>query len=384
MPRKSNTYDFIEKSKKIHGDKYDYSKTEYSGSNKKVVIICPKHGEFRQTSSMHLSGNGCPICANENRTLKYTTETFIEKCKEKWGDRYSYGSTVYNGILKPVIITCQIHGDFEIIANDFLSGHGCQECGGTKKLTTETFVEKAKKIHGDIYNYSKVEYINSSTKVCIICSKHGEFWQTPRRHLSGDRCPGCFKSEKKTTEQFIDESRVVHGNKYDYSKVVYNGNKKKIEIICPQHGSFFMTPLYHLQGHGCLCCRESHLERDVNNILGKLGLLFIRQKRFDWLGNKSLDFYIPRYNLAIECQGEQHFAPLKYFGGIAKFEKRLQYDIDKNIKCKENGVKILYVVGNKKDTDYENSKYNGIYNGNIFDITEIEEKLNELCQKKSL
>lgn len=384
MPRKSNTYDFIEKSKKVHGDKYDYSKTEYSGSDKKVIIICPKHGEFRQTPSMHLYGNGCPICAKENKPLKYTTETFIDKCKEKWGDRYSYGSTVYNGIINPVIITCQIHGDFEIIANDFLSGHGCQECGGVKRLTTETFIEKAKKIHGDIYDYSKVEYINSKTKVCMICSKHGEFWQMPSRHLSGDRCPWCFKSEKKTTEQFISESRVVHGNKYDYSKVVYNGNKKKIEVICPQHGSFFMTPLYHLQGHGCLCCRESHLERDVNNILGKLGLLFIRQKRFDWMGSKSLDFYIPRYNLAIECQGEQHFAPLKYFGGMVKFEKRLQYDIDKNTKCKENGISILYVVGNKRDTDYKNSIYNGIYNGNIFDITEIEEKLNELCQKKSL
>ena len=436
---------FIEKAKQIHGSKYDYSKVILEKSHDKLCIICPEHGEFWQDQYTHLNGGGCPICRKENKPLKYTTETFIEKCKEKWGERYSYDNTIYNGITKKVTITCPIHGDFEIKANDFLNGHGCQKCGKTKKMTTNEFIEKASLVHGDKYDYSKVEYINSKVKVCIICSKHGEFWQTPSRHLCGDRCPMCFKSEKKTTEQFIDEARVVHGNKYDYSKVAYNGNKKKIEIVCPKHGSFFMTPLYHLQGHGCqkcyderrgdtrrkdnntfiedlkriyagkdydfskvkyvnintkvtiICpkhgefsttpnhiitrgdgcphCNESHLERDVNSILEKLGLLFIRQKRFDWLGKKSLDFYIPKYKLAIECQGEQHFTSLKYFGGDNEFKKRIKYDISKNVECEENNVKILYIVSNKDGVDYMNPIYNGIYSNNIYNLNELDEIL---------
>ena len=133
-----------------------------------------------------------------------------------------------------------------------------------------------------------------------------------------------------------------------------------------------MMPLYHLQGHGCPYCNESHLERDVNTMLEKLGLLFIRQKRFDWLGMKSLDFYIPRYKLAIECQGEQHFMPLKYFGGDDKFAKQVRYDISKNVECEENGVNILYATSNKNAVDCLNPIYNGIYNNNLYEINELE------------
>ena len=433
---------FIKKAKLIHGDKYDYSKIVIKKAHDKLCIICPEHGEFWQDQYTHLNGGGCPICAKEKRKLKYITETFIENCKEKWGDRYSYNNTIYNGITKTVTITCPIHGDFEIKANDFLNGHGCQACGGVKRLTTESFIERAREVHGSIYDYSKVKYVNNKTKVCIVCPEHGEFWQTPSRHLCGDRCPMCFKSKKKTTEQFITEAREIHGDKYDYSKVNYQGNKKKVEIICQKHGSFFMTPLYHLQWHGCqkcyderrgntirksnetfieelkdiyrglnydfskvkyvnsnakvtiICpnhgefnvtpnhvitrgdacpyCNESHLERDVNMLLEKLGLLFIRQKRFDWLGMKSLDFYIPRYKLAIECQGEQHFAPLKYFGGEDKFTKQVRYDISKNVECEENGVKILYVARNKDTIDYLKQIYNGIYDNNLYEINELE------------
>ena len=372
MPAKSNTEEFIKKAKQVHGDKYEYSKVHYIGGHKKVIIICSEHGEFMQEPSQHLCGNGCPVCAKENKSLKYTTESFIEKCKEKWGNRYSYNNTIYHGIAKHVTITCPTHGDFKIKPNDFLNGHGCQACGGVKRLTTESFIERAREVHGSIYDYSKVKYINNKTKVCIVCPEHGEFWQTPSRHLCGDRCPMCFKSEKKTTEQFITEACAIHGDKYDYSKVNYQGNKKKVEIICQKHGPFFMTPLYHLQGHGCQCCNESHLERDVNMLLEKLGLLFIRQKRFDWLGMKSLDFYIPRYKLAIECQGEQHFAPLKYFGGDDKFIKQVRYDISKNVECEENGIKILYVASNKDTIDYLKPIYNGIYDNNLYEINELE------------
>ena len=126
-------------------------------------------------------------------------------------------------------------------------------------MTREEFIEKAIKTHVEVYDYSKVEYVNNRTKVCIICSEHGEFWQTPHNHLKGQGCPKCknkkiSKSETKTSEKFIDEARNIHGDKYDYSNVVYTGAKDKVEIICKKHGLFFQTPSSHLQGSGCPLC----------------------------------------------------------------------------------------------------------------------------------
>lgn len=124
-------------------------------------------------------------------------------------------------------------------------------------------------------------------------------------------------------EIFIKKAKLIHGDKYDYSKIAIKKAHDKLCIICPEHGEFNVTPNHVItRGDACPYCNESHLERDVNAILEKLGLLFIRQKRFDWLGMKSLDFYIPRYKLAIECQGEQHFTSLKYFVGDNEFKKK--------------------------------------------------------------
>ena len=112
-----------------------------------------------------------------------------------------------------------------------------------RKLTTYEFIEKAKKVHGDKYDYSKVEYVNSRTKICIICPQHGEFWQTPNAHLMKEGCPKCkgenvSKVNRRTTNEFIEKAKKVHGDKYDYSKVDYKNNSTKVCIICPIHGEF--------------------------------------------------------------------------------------------------------------------------------------------------
>ena len=121
------------------------------------------------------------------------------------------------------------------------------------------FIEKAKTIHSNKYDYTKVEYVNASTKVCIVCPEHGEFWQDPKHHLKGQGCPKCSKissSQKKTltTEEFIQRARKVHGDKYDYSKVIYEKNNKKVCIICTEHGEFWQTPHNHLKGQDCPKC----------------------------------------------------------------------------------------------------------------------------------
>ena len=128
--------------------------------------------------------------------------------------------------------------------------------GKTTRLTNEKFIKRAKDVHGDKYDYSKVEYINSQTKVCIICPEHGEFWQTPCNHLNGTNCPMCSKKMigNGNTNEFIRRSILIHGDKYDYSKSVYVNSNKKIKIVCPIHGEFEQVASYHLAGNGCPKC----------------------------------------------------------------------------------------------------------------------------------
>ena len=128
-----------------------------------------------------------------------------------------------------------------------------------RKFTTEDFITKAKEVHGDKYDYSKVEYVNANDKVCIICPEHGEFWQSATHHIHNHGCPKCSyknKSEKYkySTEEIIVKARVIHGDKYDYSKSKYNGMHKKMLIICPEHGEFTQTPANHIGGTGCPKC----------------------------------------------------------------------------------------------------------------------------------
>jgi len=185
---------------------------------------------------------------------KLTTEKFIEKAKTKHGDSYDYSKVIYVDSNTKVIIICKIHGEFTQISGKHLSGQGCPECGGTKQLTIEKFIEKAKTKHGDRYDYSKVIYVNGNTEVIIICKIHGEFKQTPASHLSGQGCPECGGSKQSTTEKFIEKIKVKHGDSYDYSKVIYVNNKTKIIIICKIHGVFKQTPGNHLSGKGCSEC----------------------------------------------------------------------------------------------------------------------------------
>lgn len=130
---------------------------------------------------------------------------------------------------------------------------------------TNCFVSKARLVHGNKYDYSKVEYVNYKTKVCIICPIHGEFWQTPNDHLSKKGCPSCGGTKRLTLEEFIAKANDIHNNFYNYSTSAYKNSKTKIEIICPKHGSFFQTPNDHLSGKGCPLCKS---EKSRKNLFG--------------------------------------------------------------------------------------------------------------------
>jgi predicted nucleic acid-binding Zn-ribbon protein len=260
MSKKLTTNQFIEKVKAVHGDKYDYSLVEYKNARTKVKIICPIHGMFKQVAEYHLSGSGCPKCVDK----RLTTEQFIKRSNEIHNNKYDYSLVEYKNNKTKVKIVCSIHGMFEQVTGDHLRGRGCPKCGKNKKCikqrnTTEQFIEKAKAVHGDKYDYSLVEYKNVHTKVKIVCSIHGMFEQRPSIHLCGSGCPKCgiiimSNNKKLTTNQFIEKAKAVHGDKYDYSLVEYKNSGTKVKIICPIHGVFEQRSYDHLRGRGCFKC----------------------------------------------------------------------------------------------------------------------------------
>ena len=258
MGQLKTTDQFIREAREVHGDKYDYSKTDYCGRTVKVKIICPIHGEFEQQPANHLQGKGCPKCGK--------------------------------------------------IASD------------TKRsLGKEGFIRKSKEVHGDKYDYSLVEYKNNSSTVRIICPKHGEFIQLAENHMSGRGCPKCGnvqkgKAQRKTAEEFIKQAKQVHRNKYDYSKTEYVTADEKVKIICPEHGEFLQSPFSHLSGNGCPMCgqRKALLALQKSQPEEKLFEQLIetfrkndvfRQYNKDKRYPFACDFYIKSLDLFIEYNG---------------------------------------------------------------------------------
>lgn len=350
--------DFLKKANEIHNNKYDYSKVEYVNNKTKICIICPVHGEFWQLPCNHLKGCGCQKCSNEKRHVR-TTEEFIFDAKKVHGDKYDYSKTDLTNKDEEgkVIITCKKHGDFKQLPSNHLQGKGCYECSRPKRLTTEECVRRAKLVHGDKYDYSKLEYKGYNEPITVICPIHGEFKTTVDNHIRlGTECKYCsHRSFKYTTEEFIEEAKKIHGDKYDYSKVEYVDKNTPIIIICKKHGEFKQIPSDHIYNKsGCPFCKTSKLEEKIKNILTNNNIEFEYQKKFDWLGRQSLDFYLTKYNTAIECQGEQHYK-LVDFGnkGIewatSNLEKVKELDKRKLNLCYENNVKLIYFAKEKYD-----------------------------------
>ena len=252
MSKKKTIEEFIEEAK-AHGNKYDYSKVEYVNTNVKVCIICPEHGEFWQSPHGHLRGRGCPKCgANKRRKSRTsTTEIFIEKARKIHGDKYDYSKVNYINNRTKVCIVCPKHGEFWQTPSSHLAGNGCSKA----KSNTEEFIKKAQVIHGNNYDYSETVYVAAAKKVKIICPLHGEFYVTGNNHLRGKGCPKCaWSGVKLTTEEFINKAKLIHGSKYNYDKVEYVNSITPVYIMCPVHGEFLQTPNKHLCGCGCPKC----------------------------------------------------------------------------------------------------------------------------------
>lgn len=303
--------EFVEKAIKIHGYNYDYTLVNYINNSTEVLIICKKCGKvFSQKPIKHLVGHGCRFCK-------------IKKIAD------------------------------------------------SQRMSCSEFISRAQKIHGDKYDYSKVKYIDSSTKVCIICKKHNcDFFQTPNNHLRGQGCCLCGREKvselySKNTDWFIEKAESIHGDTYDYSRVKYINSWTKVIILCPKHGEFEQKPNTHLSGHGCPICKSSKGEFKIEEYLKNNDIEYKRQYRITlerYLFSRNslrVDFFLPQHNIFIEFNGIQHYEFNSYFHK-SEDDFKVQVERDKRLKkyCKKNKTKLIIIKYNQVGKIEKILKYN--------------------------
>ena len=204
--------------------------------------------------------------------LERSTGQFILEAKNVHGDgTYNYGLVDYKGAWKTVKILCHKHGVFNQKPSHHLSGKGCNECGIEKNAerflkTTEDFIAEAQLVHGDKWDYSQTHYTGAQEQLKIICPDHGPYMQIAINHLNGKGCLRCV-GRLKTTEEFIAAAREIHGDDWDYSETVYKDSKTQLKISCPEHGVFKKLPANHLKGQGCQGCAKYGFQPNKSGIL---------------------------------------------------------------------------------------------------------------------
>ena len=227
-----------------------------------------------------------------------------------------------------------------------------------RRLPTEDFISRSIQVHGNRYDYFNVEYVNSSTEVEIGCSVHGKFYQQPQYHMNGSGCPKCsvieqHEKQKKSINDFISDSIKIHGDLYDYSMVEYIDSKTPIIVVCNIHGEFYPTPNNHLRGSGCPKCKSSKGELDINRYLTNQNIEYYIEYKFEdliYISNLKCDFYLPKLNLVIEYNGEQHYKPNDFFGGENGFQKTIERDKIKKQYCIDNGINFE-IIRYDEDTE---------------------------------
>ena len=275
MGKRLTTEEFIKRSKEIFEDKYDYSKTQYINNKRKVILICPEHGEFEQLPNNHLAGKNCPECGKISMKQKLT------------GRKYSL-------------------------------------------YTKEEIQNKIDNIHGNI----KIiwEYVNTRTHTLCKCTECQYEWEPiPDKLLQGRGCPNCSKRIKGTVESL--QKQLIDNNKNFTILGSYTNRDTPTLVKCNDCGYEWEVRLYDLiHKQSCPKCSKSKGETSVENYLKQNNINYIDQYpiEIDSSINKSgkarLDFYLPDYNIVIEYNGIQHYIPREYFGGQLQFEHQQKRD----------------------------------------------------------
>lgn len=306
---------------------------------------------------------------------KLTLNDFICRSREIHGDKYDYSKVEYVNNSTKVCLICPIHGEFWQTPGNHLQGKGCQKCVG-KCFTNEEKIKKAFEVHNGKYDYSKSDFSSVRVKTTIICPIHGDFLMDYNHHVNNrNGCPYCSGKIKLTNAEFETRAKKVHNGKYKYFNDYVNMHEK-VKIECLVHGAFYQQAQAHLRGQGCpKCVSCSKLEENIKFLLTENNIFFEEQKKFPWLGGKSLDFYLPQHNIAIECQGKQHFGEGGWSKNKAKRDEFLlsqkERDIEKYTSCEEHGIKILY---------YSNFNFKDEYFSKVF--LSREELIKEIINTK--
>ena len=341
-----STATFVIRSISKFGNKFEYAKTNYTGKDINLIITCLEHGDFTVLPRVHLaSQQGCSKCTHALRA-SIKSQQFIEQAVIIHGNKYDYSNVNYVNPITDVEIHCPIHGPFwQNLYSHVKRMCNCPKCAlDGNKLSQVDFIAKSKIVHNYKYNYSKVVYDTNTSMVTIVCKKHGDFIQRAASHLEGSGCKECFIEEyKSTTDQFIKRAILIHGNKYDYSKVIYTRNKIPVEILCTTHGAFWQRPNNHLSRNGCRLCLESKGELLIESILKKYNLKHIREYRV-MPYRYRYDFYLPELNIFIEFNGFQHYSPVDFFGGEEGFRKTKERDVNKKQIVKTNNGKLIIIT----------------------------------------
>lgn len=380
MPRKKTTEQFIKEAIVIHGDKYDYSKVEYGGTHEKVCIICPIHGEFWQTPDSHLQGKGCQKCHHDNTRLCKTIskDEIIKKIVElslplhfsfeDFCDKNGKEIRDFISVTKSYIkLKCNYCGRITIVTYNNLKKrkNGCSRCAGLKnyhktKDEIVKIINRYCKTHDFVFNGFDGEYKNNRTIVNLTCKKCGYHYSPSAASVINHEynCPKCSRNAKlneqevitRVTARCIEENYTFLGF-YDKNRVQtkFNGIKNiLLGVKCNNcNNKYFINynNFINKKQH-CRTCNIKILEKNIFDTLNKNSVVFIHDHEtkhtLQWLDNLRLDFYLPEYNIAIECQGIQHFKPIDYFGGETAFEKQQKNDEKKRKLCEENGIKLLY------------------------------------------
>ncbi len=322
--RKIDTQNFIANAKSVHGNRYDYSQSEYINSSTKIKIICKRHGIFEQLPRKHINQkHNCPACGNQSRQKNNasTNEEFTAKAKIIHGGYYSYKNVDYRNNNIEIEITCPKHGDFSQTPSAHLKLNiPCKSCRNETtnlitniKKTNYDFIRDAIKTHGSKYSYNKVRYVNNRTAVTIICKDHGDFQQVPYSHINGAGCPYCFnvkrsnKSKAYCKSELIQTFNIVHSYAYLYPDIDPKSATSNIEVVCPQHGSFYPVLKEHARGLGvCPDCSES-APTTTADFINKSNSIHL--KRYDY---SKVDYIDRKSKVAIICRTHGEFRQVPY------------------------------------------------------------------------
>lgn len=396
--------DVVKRGKELYGDRYSYDKTDLNNRDKngKVCFKCNKCGKyFWEKPSLFLNPKrrskfNCPNCVKiskeENLKKKtsrpfrvHDTETFIKKLNEKYPGIYNTSKTVYKNHTTNLVLL--LNGR-EIVTTPSSILGSKKPIMQNKVHDTNSFILKAKEVHGEKYDYDEnTVYTGSHDKIIVKCKYHGYIEVTPANFLQGTGCRKCYEENrinprKKSFNEFVAEAILKHNGKYSYDENTFVNYNSKMRIICPTHGEFWQKPCAHISGdgHGCPVCNESKLEKRVAKKLDELNIVYERWKKFDWLGKQSFDFYLPKYNIAIECQGKQHFIDGGW-NGRSSLRTNIERDTIKKT-VSEDKVVIFYLICDtiSKDEIIGNLEFNSIYtiNNTFNDIVMLFERIKNL------